>query len=70
MGHKGVSKRKPAQKKAKRLAGDNAGGVVASLGRSTGSQPVRLTETDKAMIPAIRGSVKHASDPKKNSKKR
>jgi hypothetical protein len=70
MGRKGVSKRKPAQKKGKQLASDNAGGIVSSLGRATGIQPVKFPEADKAVNPAVRGSVKPSSDPKKTTKKR
>ena len=70
MGRKGVSKRKPSQKKAKRLSSDNASGGVSSVGRALGSQPVKLPDTDKAVIPTIRGSVKRSSDSKKNPKKR
>ena len=69
MGRKGVSKRKPSQKKAKQLSGDNASGVISSLGRATGSKPVEFPETDKAANPAIRGSVKPSSDSKKNPEK-
>jgi hypothetical protein len=69
MGRKGVSKRKPPQAKARPLAKDNASVGVSSVGRATASQPVKLPDTDKAVIPTIRGSVKHASDSKVNPKK-
>jgi hypothetical protein len=63
MGRKGVSKRKPAQKKGKPLSGDNASSSISSLGRATGTLAVKLPEQDKAAMPAMRGSYK-------NSKKR
>jgi hypothetical protein len=70
MGRKGVSKRKPHQVNAKPLSKDNTGVGGPSSGRSTGSQPVRISEADKVVNPTIRGSEKHPSDSKKNSKKR
>ena len=70
MGRKGVSKRKPPQAKAKPLSKDKVSAGVSSVGRATGSQPDRLPDTDKAVIPTIRGSVKHSSDSRKNPKKR
>jgi hypothetical protein len=70
MGRKGVSKRKPSQKKAKQLASDNSSGVVSSLERAIRNQPIRLLDTDKAVNPTIRSSVKSPSDSKKNNKKR
>ena len=70
MGRKGVSKRKPAQKKGKPLSGDNASSSISSLGRAIGTQPVKLPEQDKATMPVLRGRVERSSDSKKNSKKR
>lgn len=66
MGRKGVSKRKPAQTKAKPFSKDNAGIGESSVGRITGSQPA----SDKDSVAAARGGAKQSSDSKKPSKKR
>jgi hypothetical protein len=70
MGRKGVSKRKPPQTKARPLSKDNASVGVFSVGRAKGSQPVKLPDTDNAVIATVRASVKPSSDSRKNPKKR
>jgi len=70
MGRKGVSKRKPAQKKAKQLSSDNASSSIFPLVRAPGTRAIKLPEQDKADIPASRGNGKQSSDARKNSKRR
>lgn len=70
MGRKGVSKRKPAQVKTRPSSKDNAVVGISTIGRATRSQPGKLSDTDKDVIPTNRGSVKHSADSGKNTKPR
>jgi hypothetical protein len=69
MGHKGVSKRKPPQVKAKPLSKDNVISSVFSVGRASGPQLLKSPDTNQAIAPAARGNSKHSSDSRKNPKK-
>jgi len=70
MGRKGVSKRKRPQAKAGALSQDNSSVSAALVRRSAGSQLVKPAETDKTIVPTDRGSTKHSSETRKNSRKR
>lgn len=70
MGRKGVSKRKPSQKKDKKLSSDIVKSGVSSVGRAAGSQPEVSPDTDKVAVPTNRGSGKQSSDSRKTPKKR
>ena len=69
MGRKGVSKRKPSQKKAGQLSNENASSGLSPVGRALASQPVKLPEQDAAAIPGTRGSYKQSANLRKNLKK-
>ena len=66
MGHKGVSKRKPAQIKSKPLSSSPASGTVSSL--MTESLPDRTHDAGKAAS-SVRNGEKPAWGGKKNIKK-
>jgi len=70
LGHKGVSKRKPSQKKAKKMSIVNASSDVSAVGRTAGSQPLKLSYTEKVADPASNDGVKRSKDSRKNPKKR
>jgi hypothetical protein len=70
MGHKGVSIRKPSQKKNNKGSSDNAKSGVSSVEQAAGSQPELSKGADKLSVPVNRGGGKQSSDPRKNPKKR
>jgi hypothetical protein len=70
MGRKGVSKRKPAQKKGKQLSSDKASSGIFPLVQAPGTRAIKLPEQDKADIPASQGKGKQSSDSRKNPRRR
>lgn len=67
MGRKGVSKRKPSQKKSKFLAGEQNTNV-SSLVQDSGAQPEDLNKTPKTGF-STKSDQKSAADGKVKTKK-